>query len=283
MCVCATRPSKRLTASMYMWFHSLSRYVCFHLRLEREPHNIKRKMRIVNGMREVGKYSKLGKLKCLIVAPNIEQMEAKGSLDDRIKSMLDAARVASSTAFSSSSMNRQKTDVVFALTRQKLGKAVDAVAVAAVAAASGSSTAADVRRHHNSRPTKISVLGILDYGGAEREYKEVMRLVEEGRKEFADRLEERARETHESNMEDTATAAAITTGTGVCADNDDYVVVASSLAADDEDDCDDDFHVILSKSPTTSSTADGNMASIVPSKPKLRADAPIFTPLACNR
>ena len=51
----------------------------FYQRLvQRNPHKAKSKRRFVLGIREVFKHLKLGKIKCVIVSPNLEKIQSKG-------------------------------------------------------------------------------------------------------------------------------------------------------------------------------------------------------------
>ena len=157
-------------------------------------------MRIVFGMREVHKYCRLGKLKCIIMAPNIEQMEAEGSLDDRIRTILSAASVGGTVQ---SDAGACKIDVVFALSRARFGKAVEGANAALNAAAAQPGEP----RKGGGKCVRISIAGVLDYSGADREYKQMLALAEEGRAEYA-RLGEARRDREEREREGPQTAVA---------------------------------------------------------------------------
>ena len=64
--------------------------------------------------REVAKAVRLRKACTVVVAPNIEQIEAEGGLDDLLTSILAQAEAAS-------------IPIVFALSRKKLGQVGDAL------------------------------------------------------------------------------------------------------------------------------------------------------------
>ena len=68
---------------------------------------------MVFGLREVMRGIRTGKVKVVVVAPNIDQARYKGSLDDRVRNIIDGARA-----------QDPPVPVVYALTRRKLGKAI---------------------------------------------------------------------------------------------------------------------------------------------------------------
>ena len=103
----------------------------------------KARRRLLFGLRETAKAVNLGKVKTLIVAPNIEQTSAAGQgrgPDDSLQRILDAAA-------------EKDVPVVFALTRNKMGKIVKA-------------------------RSRISSVAVLDCSGAEQLHKQVLLLAE---------------------------------------------------------------------------------------------------------
>jgi len=94
------------------------------------------------GLREVAKSVDAGTSKAIVLAPNIERIESEGGLDDRINQIIDLAR-------------ENDVPIVVALTKRRIGKALNIQAV--------------------------SVVSVLDYNGADEEFKRTVRLAAEGR------------------------------------------------------------------------------------------------------
>lgn len=74
----------------------------------KNPTKAKSKRRYVMGIREVTKHLKLRKLKCVILAPNCEKIQAKGGLDDAINTIIQHSM-------------EQSVPFLFALGRKSLG------------------------------------------------------------------------------------------------------------------------------------------------------------------
>jgi Ribosomal protein L7Ae/L30e/S12e/Gadd45 family len=77
-----------------------TRSVAVDLSVDRSVHS---------SVREVAKAVRLGKARTVVVAPNIEQIEAEGGLDQLLESILEHA-------------SERAIPVVFALSRKKLGQ-----------------------------------------------------------------------------------------------------------------------------------------------------------------
>lgn len=75
----------------------------------KNPAKAKAKRRFVMGIREVTKHLKLRKLKCVILAPNCEKIQAKGGLDDAINTIIQHSM-------------EQSVPFLFALGRKSLGR-----------------------------------------------------------------------------------------------------------------------------------------------------------------
>lgn len=90
------------------------------------------------GIREVTKHLKLQKIKCVVLAPNCEKIQAKGGLDEAINRIIQHSM-------------EQNVPFVFALGRRALGRAVNKL-------------------------VPISVIGIFDYSGAEVRKKNTINL-----------------------------------------------------------------------------------------------------------
>ncbi|CAN7988280.1 unnamed protein product [Ixodes hexagonus] len=96
---------------------------------QRDPTKAKSKRRLVCGLKEVKKYLMLKKLKCVVFAPDIEEVKAEGGLDASLQTLLQFAR-------------SQFVPTVFALRRRTLGSLT-------------------------RKKVPISCIGIFDYSGRE--------------------------------------------------------------------------------------------------------------------
>jgi ribosomal protein L7Ae-like RNA K-turn-binding protein len=112
-----------------------------------DPINLKRKRRLVSGLREAMKLVKLGKVKLLIVAPNVGSVvDADGKEECPVVGLLDGAR-------------RKEVPVVFALTRQKLGRLL-------------------------GRQKYASVFAVLDCSGAEGIMNDIIEMGKKGQIDY---------------------------------------------------------------------------------------------------
>ncbi|KAG1671578.1 Selenocysteine insertion sequence-binding protein 2 [Nymphon striatum] len=107
------------------------------------PVKAKAKRRIVLGLKEVTKHVKNGKVKCVIVAPNLERSQAKGGLDDALRNLLLASC-------------ETNVPLVFALNKRRLGALCKKV-------------------------VGVSCVGIFNYDGSEENFKTIMQLSSEAR------------------------------------------------------------------------------------------------------
>ncbi|BDA49260.1 probable selenocysteine insertion sequence-binding protein 2-like at C-terminar half [Coccomyxa sp. Obi] len=107
------------------------------------PYNVTKRKRLVSGLREVAKAVRLRKACTVVVAPNIEQIESEGGLDDLLSSILTQAEDAN-------------IPIIFALSRKKLGQMFGC-------------------------RKKMSAIAILDYSGAEAIYHHMEALAQQGR------------------------------------------------------------------------------------------------------
>jgi len=121
----------------------------FQARLrEQDPVKAQQKRRFHCGLREVLKGAKRGKYKAVIIATNIDKIEADGGLDDQVEAIVEACAVSC-------------IPVVFGLNRNKLGKAI------------GTSH-------------KISSVGVTNYDGAHMHYKRMISLLEAAQADWKD-------------------------------------------------------------------------------------------------
>lgn len=112
----------------------------------RNPHKAKSKRRFVLGIREVFKHLKLGKIKCVIVSPNLEKIQSKGGLDDILSQVLEHCE-------------KTELPIVFALGRRALGRAC-------------------------GKFVPVSIVGIFDYSGCEENYKKLLDTVNDARERY---------------------------------------------------------------------------------------------------
>ncbi|AWP01369.1 putative selenocysteine insertion sequence-binding protein 2-like [Scophthalmus maximus] len=115
---------------------------------QKDPTKAKSKRRLVMGLREVTKHMKLHKIKCVIISPNCEKIQAKGGLDEALYNVIAMAR-------------EQEFPFVFALGRKALGRCVNKL-------------------------VPVSVVGIFNYSGAEGLFNRLVSLTEEARKAYKD-------------------------------------------------------------------------------------------------
>uniref|UniRef100_A0A3Q3DQ84 SECIS binding protein 2 like n=1 Tax=Hippocampus comes TaxID=109280 RepID=A0A3Q3DQ84_HIPCM len=113
---------------------------------QKDPNKAKSKRRLVMGLREVTKHMKLRKIKCVVISPNCEKIQAKGGLDEALYNVIAMAR-------------EQGIPFVFALGRKALGRCVNKLVA-------------------------VSVVGIFNYSGAERLFDHLVSLTEEARKAY---------------------------------------------------------------------------------------------------
>ncbi|NWY02592.1 SEBP2 protein, partial [Nothoprocta ornata] len=127
----------------------LKELVRFQDRLyQKDPVKAKIKRRLVMGLREVLKYLRLKKLKCVIISPNCEKIQSKGGLDETLHNIIDCAC-------------EQNIPFVFALNRKALGRCVN-------------------------KAVPVSVVGIFSYDGAQDHFHRMVQLTTEARKAYKD-------------------------------------------------------------------------------------------------
>ncbi|XP_076027370.1 selenocysteine insertion sequence-binding protein 2-like isoform X2 [Genypterus blacodes] len=138
--------SKEIDESVTMLLQELVR---FQERVyQKDPTKAKSKRRLVMGLREVTKHMKLHKIKCVVISPNCEKIQAKGGLDEALYNVIAMAR-------------EQEIPFVFALGRKALGRCVNKL-------------------------VPVSVVGIFNFSGAEALFNRLVSLTEEARKAYKD-------------------------------------------------------------------------------------------------
>ncbi|KAI1904071.1 hypothetical protein AGOR_G00001900 [Albula goreensis] len=115
---------------------------------QKDPIKAKAKRRLVMGLREVTKHMRLHNIKCVIISPNCEKIQAKGGLDEALYNVIAMAR-------------EQEIPFVFALGRKALGRCVNKL-------------------------VPVSVVGIFNYSGAEGLFSRLVSLTEEARRAYRD-------------------------------------------------------------------------------------------------
>ena len=111
-------------------------------------HPLKAKKRFVVGMREIEKFLKLKELLCLFIVPNIEKVkDEKNSLDSRILDIITKCR-------------QNEIPIIFGLNKYKLGKIA------------------------RKKISCVSMLGIIDVKGLEKELKDIVEYGEHFRRDW---------------------------------------------------------------------------------------------------
>eukprot|EP00850_Spirogloea_muscicola_P017908 SM000158S02040 [mRNA] locus=s158:295160:298943:- [translate_table: standard] len=106
----------------------------------------KKKRRLVVGLREVSRAVRTKRAKCIIVAPNIEEITSEGGLDSTVTSILQQAEA-------------NEVTVVFALTKSRIAQAF-------------------------GRRVRMSTVAICDYDGANGLFKEMVSHAAKGREQW---------------------------------------------------------------------------------------------------
>ncbi|XP_061819897.1 selenocysteine insertion sequence-binding protein 2-like isoform X1 [Nerophis lumbriciformis] len=141
---CSQVLSKEIDESATVLLQELVRFQeCVY---QNDPNDAKSERRLVMGLREVTKHMKLSKIKCVIISPNCEKVQAKGGLDEALYNVIAMAR-------------DQGIPFVFALGRKALGRCVNKL-------------------------VSVTVVGIFDYSGAEGLFDHLVSLTEEARKAY---------------------------------------------------------------------------------------------------
>jgi len=123
----------------------------FQLRSKaKEPIKAKMRRRFVCGFREVLRGLNSHKLKCVIIAPNIEEIKTPGGLDSIVHEIIQLC-------------HQNEVQIVFALNKNKIARAL-------------------------GKPLRFSIVGIYNYDGANELYKQMLELAQTGRKEFQQKL-----------------------------------------------------------------------------------------------
>lgn len=118
----------------------------YQRQLQKNQIKAKSKRRFVLGIREVFKHLKLGKIKCVVVSPNLEKIQSKGGLDDVLSQLLLYCE-------------ENTIPIVFALGRRALGRAC-------------------------GKFVPVSIVGIFDYSGVDEKYQLMIGAVQEARDRY---------------------------------------------------------------------------------------------------
>merc|ERR1719265_990022 len=106
---------------------------------------------LVTGLKEVGRAARYGKVKCIVIAPDIEDVTANGGVDTRLHEILRTAYV-------------QDIPVIFALSRSRMGFAL-------------------------GKTLKMSVLGLLETKGIQDQFDRTVSLAFEKRQSWNQRTQ----------------------------------------------------------------------------------------------
>ncbi|XP_054628337.1 selenocysteine insertion sequence-binding protein 2-like isoform X11 [Dunckerocampus dactyliophorus] len=131
---------------------------------QKDPMKARMKRRLVMGLREVLKHLKLRKVKCVIISPNCERVQAKGGLDEALHTIIDTCR-------------DQEVPFIFALSRKALGRCV-------------------------KKTVPVSLVGIFNYDGAQDYYHKMIELSSEARQAYEAMLVSVERHGHEDQDSD---------------------------------------------------------------------------------
>jgi len=125
----------------------LSELVRFQERAkERDPLKFAKLKRYCVGMREARRSITRGKVKCLIMAPNLEASTAEGGLDDCVDDLIETAREC-------------EVPVVFALSRNRMGKAL-------------------------GKNIRMSIVALLSAEGVHQQFREVLKITDDLRRQW---------------------------------------------------------------------------------------------------
>ncbi|TRY90173.1 hypothetical protein DNTS_033358 [Danionella cerebrum] len=150
--------SKEIDESVSLLLQELVRFQeCVY---QRDSGRGKAKRRLVMGLREVTKHMKLRKIKCVIISPNCEKIQAKGGLDEALYNVISMAR-------------EQEIPFVFALGRKALGRCVNKL-------------------------VPVSVVGIFNYSGAEDLFGSLVSQTEEARRAYQEMVNALEQEQEEA-------------------------------------------------------------------------------------
>lgn len=120
---------------------------------QRDPTKARIRRRYVCGLKETTKL--MGKMSCIIVAPDIQRSKGPGALDEVVEKMLEHARI-------------HGVPVIFALTCKYLGKLC-------------------------FKKVPVSCFGIISYQGAQDKFQTLMKLVPEAQKQYQELIAQGSR------------------------------------------------------------------------------------------
>ena len=119
----------------------------------KDPVKAKARRRYAVGLREALKFVKVHKVSSLLLAPDLEAVEARGGLDDTVGALIKE-----------SSKEGQEVPVIFGMNRRKLGRAC-------------------------LRKVPVSCVAIMNPQGSDETYKSMLNLASELRQQYKERLE----------------------------------------------------------------------------------------------
>jgi len=119
----------------------------------KDPVKAKARRRYAVGLREALKFMKVHKVSSLLLAPDLEAVEARGGLDDTVGALIKE-----------SSKQGQEVPVIFGMNRRKLGRAC-------------------------LRKVPVSCVAIMNPQGSDETYKSLLNLATELRQQYKERLD----------------------------------------------------------------------------------------------
>ena len=119
----------------------------------KDPVKAKARRRYAVGLREALKFVKVHKVSSLLLAPDLEAVEARGGLDDTVGALIKE-----------SSKQGQEVPVIFGMNRRKLGRAC-------------------------LRKVPVSCVAIMNAQGSDETYKSLLNLATELRQQYKERLD----------------------------------------------------------------------------------------------
>lgn len=113
---------------------------------EKDPMKFAKLKRLCYGLREAGRSVTRGKAKCLIIAPNLEESSLEGGLDDTVEELIELCR-------------ENDVPTIFALSRNRIGKAL-------------------------GKNIRLSIVCLLSVEGVHKEFREVIKSVDDLRRQW---------------------------------------------------------------------------------------------------
>jgi ribosomal protein L7Ae-like RNA K-turn-binding protein len=131
-------------------------------KFKEDPVKAKARRRYVVGLREATKYMKVSKVDCLIVAPDIENIQSKGGLNDMIGNLIKMAENTGEYG------EKKRIPVFYVMNRYNLGKAI-------------------------LRNCPIACVAVLNYQGSDDSFKAMVEMLPNLKDVYQDKLNDAIR------------------------------------------------------------------------------------------